>query len=709
MKALVFLLLFTIGLTADAQVTNRFAFPALAGTKFTLLNVVNGTNDSGNSPSFGVPANFYHMDWAWGTNGPTATNWTQWIKPQIDAAKLAGANAIRLMWSADAFIGDATHHGLATWEGSNNLVQLQNEIGQFCSYCASNGLYAYPAATESRVIDIGNLNTNLLCQYLSNFVACASSYDNVVGIDAVQEADGATGGSNNAVAQNVGMWIAAAKSGRTRLIPVTCSLNGAAYSTDLNPTNRWFFAKLAAAGADYFDPHWYYRASIYDFWPVITNQWNLPVIFGECGINFNGNWTTGNAQETTHPYSSEKRDDFFFTLFAVAQLPYFQLRGNWGIAPNWLTNEEDWGMYDGSQSATYALTNSRRQIRITQAMAQQVQPRNPTWNIWPTNLPTTAANYLSYSMWGVQSDMEQAAPVWQWNGGFLQSLGNISALTYSDDGNLLFQTALPNTLGQSVQFDIPPQTPGLYVSRFATWSCFVRDQPNGDNYLIELVADTSHVYDNKIDIFKFVSGTLSTLAETYYTNQSFLDLTKQWRVTVNVSTNSNPTTISVTYSNVTSGILMTNPCAAIDSSATLQLPGGAGLCGYQGNVFYTNVSFQQVYDFAPTIATIPAATPTGTSVALSWPLADGGSGAISYTPQYVVADTLGFPAVMTWTNGQTVSGLNETLTSLPANTNLIFRVMTEDATGATNYSPWQAVATSGGGATTTPVYLPFHY
>lgn len=707
MKAFLALLLL-VSVTAQGQVINRFAFPALAGTKFTLLNVVNGTNDSGNSPAFGVPANFYHMDWAWGTNGPTATNWTQWIKPQIDAAKIAGANAVRLMWSADAFIGDATHHGAATWEGSNNLVQLNNEIGQFCSYCASNGMYAYPTATDSRPIYVGNLDTNQLCQYISNFCAKASSFDNVMGIDVIQELDGNGGGTNGSLVNNAAMWLAAAKAGRVRPVPVTCSLNGASVSTDLNPSNRWMFAKLATSGADYFDVHWYYRAAIYDFWPVITNQWNLPVVFGECGVNFNGNWAAGQAQETSNPYSSEKRDDFFFSMLAVSNLPYFQLRGNWGIAPNWLTNEEDWGMYDGSQSGTYSLTNSRRQIRITQAMSRQVQPRNPTWNIWTTNLATTAANYSSYTFWAIQSDMENAASVWYWNGSSIESLGNTSSLTYGDNANLLFQTALPNALGQTLSFDIPPQTPSRYISTYATWGAFVRDQGNGDDYLVEITSDINHVFDNKIDIFKFVSGTLTQLAETYYTNQSFLDLTKQWRVTVNVSTNINPTTISVTYSNVTSGILMTNPLTVNDSSATLQKSGGAGLCGYQGNVIWSNVVFRQVFDFVPTISTNPTATTTGTSLSISWPVADGGSGTITYIPQYVVSDSFGFPSVTTWTNGNPTFSTSETVNGLTANTNLILRVMSIDSTSATNYSPW-GVTTTGSGGSSTAIYLPFHF
>jgi len=63
---------------------------------------------------------------------------------------------------------------------------------------------------------------------------------------------------------------------------------------------------------------------------------------------------------------------------------------------------------------------------------------------------------------------------------------------------------------------------------------------------------------------------------------------------------------------------------------------------------------------------------------------------------------------MTWTHAPTVPGLNETVSSLPAMTNLIFRVMAVDATSATNYSPWLTIATGVAGSSTN-TYVLFHY
>jgi hypothetical protein len=97
MKTIFYLLLLGLSLNCFGQaqlgVTNRFAFPALAGVRLREANIAPGTNDSGNSALYGVPANYYDQDYYWTNSaGPSGDEWDHWIVPQVLAAKAAGAN-----------------------------------------------------------------------------------------------------------------------------------------------------------------------------------------------------------------------------------------------------------------------------------------------------------------------------------------------------------------------------------------------------------------------------------------------------------------------------------------------------------------------------------------------------------------------------------------------------------------------------------------
>jgi hypothetical protein len=723
MKTILSLLLVCLCLSSFGQVTNRFAFPALAGLRLREANITPGTNDSGNSPMYGIAANYYDQDYYW-TNaaGPSGDEWDHWIVPQVLAAKAAGANCVRLMWDATAFVGDSTHHGAAAWIGTNTYSGMTNEIGMLASLCQSNGMYLYPSCTESRVLDVAGTPTNILAMYISNFCAAAVSYPNVFAIDVVQEADGTANNTNSFVAKDCNLWISAAHAGMTaagRTVPVTCSLNGAGNAGDLNLVNRWQAYNLAAAGVDFLDVHSYYQYSIQDFYQSVTNRWGLPIVFAETGINMNGIYGSGSDNESTHPYGSELRQDFFFAAAqATAQQPYFQLTGVWAIAPNWLTNEEDWGLYGGAQSSTFALTNSRDQLRNFAMFPTNVQPANYSWSVCCTGVNTSALNYNHYTRYAVGSGMLDVSSnyfspgngVWQRQNNLVQSTGGTNTWNgYADGCQVLWQTSLPNTLGQTVQFDIPPVTYNSlqrYLN-YVVWEVVLRGQAAGDYYVLELTSDVSGTYDNSLALVVHTSiGQNDKMTNIQY--GSALDLTKWWRVTATASTNSNPTTITCTVSNMTSGVAMSPPLVYSGSDANIQSPGGMGLCAYLGIPNYTNIIFTAISDTVPTVSTPPSGTTNGTSVALSWPAASMGSGTINYTPQYVVTDfTTNFPSVNTWTSAAQTTGTSETITGVPANTNVIFRVMTSDSTGATNYSPWQVISTGGAGSAPAPMYLPF--
>ena len=723
MKKSLVMIVMAMALPVTAQVTNRFAFPVLAGLRFREANITSGTNDSGNGPAYGIPDNYYDLDYYWTNSaGPSGDEWDQWIVPQVLAAKAAGANCVRLMWSADAFVGDSAHHGSAAWVGTNSYTGLTNEIGMLASLCQSNGMWLYPSCSESRIINDGNLPTNLVYLYISNFCAAAVLYPNVAAIDVVQEADGTVAHTNSFVAIDCPLWLQAARDGMNksgRKIPITCSLNGAANAGDLNLANRWQAYNLASAGADYFDCHAYYQYAFQDYYQAVTNPWGLPVIFGETGINMSGVWQSGPDNESTHPYSSERRQDFFFAAQAVADQPYYQLAGIWAIAPNWLTNEEDFGMYSGVQNGSYQFTQGRDQLRNFAMFPTNVQPANYSWSVICTGINTYASDYsylFTPNRYAIESCMLDKAtlyggpnPMWQRQNNLVQVLGNTYAVILNDGQGVLYQTALPSSLGQYIQFDIPPQTPTLYQGEYCTWEAVARGQASGSLYLISLTHDTSGPLDNRLEIFNYNGSTQTKTSLTNITYGTPLDLTKWWRVTVSVSTDINPTTIACTLSNMTAGLPMSPSLVCTDSTSFLQFTGGMGLSGYLGQPYYTNIIFAAMFDNVPTVAAAPTGTPSGATVTLSWNAASGGIGTVNYMPQYNVSDSFGFPSCLTWTNGAQTTSTSEILNHLPAGTNIIFRVMSLDSTSATNYSPWQLVTTGGTGTVAAPVYLPFRY
>jgi hypothetical protein len=718
-KLISFFVLLCICLTCFGQaqlgVTNRFALPQIAGVRLREANISNGTNDSGNGPLYGVPANYYDMDYYWNSNGPSGDEFDDWVVPQIKAAKTAGANCIRLMWDSTVVIGDSSHHGAATWIGNINYNQLTNEIGMVATACATNGMWFYPTATDCRVVYQAGLGgTTPLFQYISNFVYAASLYDNVACIDLVQEFNGSGEGTNGPMVNSVPSYISWAKAAMIisgRKVPITCSLNGAGQSSDLNINNLYPAALLASSGADYFDCHAYYQYSIVDFYQTVTNKWNLPVIFGETGMNLSGQFTEASAQESTHPYSSELRQDFFFTAQEVALQPYYQLTGIWAIAPNWLSDSEDFGLYSGLQDTNFNFTQPRDQLRNYQMFPTNIQPPNYTWSVVCTGVNTYASSYSPYTRYAIESGMADvsqdtggAAPMWQRQNNCIQAYANIYSLNYPDGEGILYQSALPNTYGLYVQFDIPPQTPALFIGEYCNWEAIVRGQANGDLYLCSLSSDNEHTYDNKVEIFTYISGTKTSLGAITYS--SALDLTKWWRVIVTSSTNINPTTITMSVSNMTDGILMSPSLVVSDSSTTLQSPGGMGLSGYLGTPNYTNINFQSIWDYSPSMFSNPNGTTTGSNISLTWNTSTGGYGTITYVPQYNVRDSFGFPSTITWTNGSPTVSTSETLSNLPNNTNIIIRIMSSDTVGETNYSSWQFIQT-GNNSPFGNVYIPF--
>ena len=717
MRSFAAVLLFLSCLSGVGQ-TNRYAFPALAGVRLRELNIVNGTNDSGNGLAYGIPSNFYDLCYDWANGGTNSTRWTQWVKPQIDAAANAGANCVRMTFDATVLVGDSTHHGAANWRGTITVAQLNAMIDQICQYTAGKGMWFYATGTDSRPLNDGNLGTNAICQYLSNYVARVSLYDNVPAIDLVQEADGTVNGSNALCALSVNQFIATARQFEQRRIPLTCSLNGASQASDLNPANRWQFYNLYAAGADFFDCHAYYLYYPADFLPAINNPWNLPVAIGETGIAFWGGWGNGAAQQTNQPYSSELRREFFDNVKALSLQPAFQMVGVWATVPNADVDSENFGLYNGDQDQNYNFTNVNNWLPQFQAIPKSPLPRNPPWTVVCTGSNTIPINSYREVATG-NAFIDHVGGFWQRQNNLIEGLGYVGvagqATIGNDCVNLLLQGALSNGTNQTVSFDIPPgQTYGRYGT-YVNWEAVLRQQTSGDNYMVQWVSDTAGVYDNKVEVFCYTNLVKTSLGSVQYgpgVGTQPLDLTQDWHLTAAV-TGANPTIISVTVSNVTSGIVMTPALLITNSAPTLQNGGrtaaNSGLCVYLGTPFYTNIVFQNSADFTPVLATAPAVVPAGASVNLAWGTADGGVGAVNYFPQYVLADVNNFPATNFWSSGALTAATAQTITGLSPNSTYIFRIASVDSLNITNYSPWQYATTDAPSPGGPPVYLPFRY
>jgi len=712
MKSLAAICLLFVCASALGQM-NRYAFPALAGLRLRELNIVPGTNDSGNSVNYGVAANFYDLCYDWGTEGPDSTRWTQWVKPQIDAAFNAGANCIRMTFDATVLVGDASHHGAANWRGTITVAQLNAMIDQICQYTASKGMWFYATPADSRPLNDGNLSINSICQYLSNYVARVSLYDNVPAIDLVQEADGTVNGTNASVCLNIYQFIATARQFEQRPIPLTCSLNGASQASDLNPANRWEFYNLYASGADFFDCHAYYLYFPQDFLPAINNQWHLPVVMGETGIAFWGGWGNGTAQETTQPYSSQLRSEFFDNVKALSWQPDLQLCGVWATVPNADVDSEDFGLYTGQQDQNYNFTNVNNWLPQFQSIPIFPLPRNPAWSIVCTGLNTVPIyNYPEVATGNAL--IAATSGIWQRQNNSIEALGYTGSPA-NDNVNLLLQLALLSATNQSVSFDIPPgRTYGRFQG-FVTWEAVLRQQAGGDNYTIQWVSDTDGIYDNKVEVFCYTNSVKTSLGFVQYgpgAGDHLLDLSQEWRLTAS-AIGADPTVISVTVSNVTAGVGMTPSLFITNSAPTLQNGGqgggNSGLCSYFGTAFYTNIVFQNTVDLTPVLANPPAAVPAGASIDLTWETADGGVGTVNYTPQYVPADADDFPATNVWLSGTMTSTTSQNILGLAANAKYIFRIVSVDSLNMTNYSPWQYATVGAAASGGSPVYLPFRY
>lgn len=329
------------------------AYPLFPGIQFRGGNLVPRPTDTGNGLN-GVPADFYDLLYDWGT-GDVSDPWNNWIKPQIDALASVGGNLLRFIFDITVRLGDSSHHGAATFRGTITSGQLHTILNQLITYLASKGMYLYGTATESRpLLDSGISNGAAINAYITDYVATisSSSYTNVVGVDVVNEWD-YDGTSGNLIADNLASLVSVAKAARDRLIPVTCSYNGAANSTDV----ATIVSRLGlgvTAGFDFFDAHMYYQMAASDLDGLFGNSQGLAVVINETGIPYTGYFSTANADGS----SAANRDAMYDAIVAMALRDLPQSCSVWSIAPNYIGNRSnDYGFFDETFTARADLTS----------------------------------------------------------------------------------------------------------------------------------------------------------------------------------------------------------------------------------------------------------------------------------------------------------------------------------------------------------------
>lgn len=343
--------------TSAIKITRDSVNLVVGGVRYRGANLVPKPTDTGNG-NFQVRACFYDT---WGAGW----DWDGWIKPQIDAMASIGINAIRMQGdflvryatASSSFSGAATF----VYSGTISAATYASRLDQVITYCASKGMSFYACGGDFNFVN-SSFTLSQINAYLAEYVNVVSNpaYTNVIGIDLCQEVDGGSGWSAQ-VLSNAPAIITNAKAALRKNLPVTFSLNGASNAAGLNPATRGVFTNIATSGADYLDVHLYYTPGPGDILPAVNNPWGLPLIVGEIGINYNGSQDFSAAQETTHPYSSEKRIIFWDAVVNnIATVSGVKGTIVWASVKEWPTDAQDWGLFGSAQDpTTKAFTDPR--------------------------------------------------------------------------------------------------------------------------------------------------------------------------------------------------------------------------------------------------------------------------------------------------------------------------------------------------------------
>lgn len=196
-------------------------------------------------------------------------DWAGWIKPQIDAALAAGANAVRL-------IGDLE----GVNDGTFNQAYYDAKWAQLITYADGLGMYVYPAGGGVSQATAAGLDAAAIGATVAAAADAWDAYDNVIGIDVLQE--GVRVVPSNSIIQTSPAAIFTPIRAVTTKPLTTSNAADATYSAGRLANPRW--RETLRAYVDFWDIHIYFKPTatvLYDcFWGQGEDK---PVLIGEFG------------------------------------------------------------------------------------------------------------------------------------------------------------------------------------------------------------------------------------------------------------------------------------------------------------------------------------------------------------------------------------------------------------------------------------------
>lgn len=198
----------------------------------------------------------------WGDFWVTLYDWEGWIKPQIDAAISVGANCIRTIGGIGGILG-----------GAFTREQYLTNQTQYMDYLVSENVLSYAVGTVTT--DWGSYSLEDQISELVAYCQFIEGYENVIGIDLVQEAP--SGGPNTTDAATI---LAACRAVTSK--PLTFSLISGSGAVGI--ITAW------EPVVDYIDYHNYAQFglpfSVEDINTLRTAGIQKAILIGETGVDY---------------------------------------------------------------------------------------------------------------------------------------------------------------------------------------------------------------------------------------------------------------------------------------------------------------------------------------------------------------------------------------------------------------------------------------
>lgn len=208
-------------------------------------------------------------------------DWDNWIKPQIDymIGNGVGCNAIRFQGAA-----------YAVKNGTLDMAQYLARWSQLIEYCAQYGVYVYPCGCTLDTDTDMNLPADQMGAVFAQIFAHHQQYDNVIGVDMIQETANWGAPTWTATIAKLAALISVVKQCGVTL-PITCS------SPEFVDSGfPWVLE--AAPYLDFIDIHCYYHTVPADALDgILSACQGKDIVVGEVGAE--ASWSTSAEQLRT--------------------------------------------------------------------------------------------------------------------------------------------------------------------------------------------------------------------------------------------------------------------------------------------------------------------------------------------------------------------------------------------------------------------------